>query len=75
MPFRDFLDFHAARGAGHEDRRADGAVHQHAQVDFALDIEPFFDQHAADDAAFRARLRGDELHAQDLLGERGGFFG
>ena len=67
MLFRDFLDFHAARGAGHEHGRADGAVHEHAEVNLALDIEPFFDQHAADDAALWARLRRDELHAQNLL--------
>ncbi len=75
MLLRDFFDFHAARGAGHEHRRAHRAVHEHAEVKLALDVEAFFDQQAADDAAFRAGLRRDELHAQDAFGERRRFVG
>jgi hypothetical protein len=41
---RDFFDFHAARGGGHENRRTDGAIDQDADVKFALDVETFFDQ-------------------------------
>ena len=70
MFFGDFLDFHSAGGAGHENGRAGRAVDQNAQVKLALDVEAFFDQQAVHDAAFFARLRRDQLHAQDVLGER-----
>ena len=53
--------------------RADGAVHEHAEIKFALDVQAFFDQQAADNAAFFAGLRRDERHAHDLSGESGGF--
>ena len=65
MLLRDFLDFHSARGAGHEHRRADRAIHQDAQIKLALDVEAFFDQQAPDDAALFAGLRRHELHAQN----------
>ena len=48
----------------------DGAIDEDAEVEFALDVQAFFDQQAADDAAFFAGLRRDELHAENLPGER-----
>ncbi len=48
---RDFFDLHAARGAGHDDGRFDGAVDQDAEVELALDVEALFDEQALDDAA------------------------
>ncbi len=70
MLLGDFFDFHAAGGAGHEYGLAGGAIHQNAHVEFALDVKTFFDQKAADDAAFFSRLRRDQLHAEDVLGKR-----
>ena len=55
--------------------RAYRAIHEHAEIEFALDVQAFFDQQAADDAAFFAGLRRDEGHAHDLAGEIGGFVG
>ena len=54
---------------------SDGAVHQDAEVELALDVETFFDQQALDDAAAGAGLRRDQLHAQHLAGEVRGFVG
>ena len=73
--FGDFFDFHAAGGAGHEDNFAGGAIHQDAEVEFALDVEAFFDQQALDDAAAGAGLHGDEIHAEHVAGDVGGFVG
>src|SRR5260370_5913798 len=47
----DFLDFHAARGAGHEDNAAACAIDKEPEIKFALDVEAFFDEHALDEAA------------------------
>ena len=65
----DFFDLHAAGSAGHDDRRFDGAVHQDAEVQLALDVQALFDQQALHQAAFRAGLRRDQRHAQNLGGE------
>jgi hypothetical protein len=46
-----------------------GAIDQHAEIELALDLQAFFDQHAADDATFGARLVRDERHADHLLRE------
>ena len=62
----DFFDFHAAGGAGHEEHFAGGAIDENAEVEFALDVETFFDEEALDDAAAGAGLRGDEIHAQHV---------
>ena len=75
MVLRDFLDFHSAGRAGHKYRRANSAVNQNAQIQLALDVEPFFDQQAANDAALRARLRRDQLHSENALGMRRRFVG
>ena len=71
----DFLDFHSAGGAGHKHGRAHRAIDENAEIKFALDVEAFFDQQAANDAPFRARLRRDEIHSEDALGVGGSFVG
>ena len=73
--FRDFLDLHAAGGAGHEENFARGAIDEDAEVEFALDVEAFFDEHALDDASAGAGLHGDEIHAEHGAGDVGGFVG
>ena len=72
---RHFLDFHSARGAGHEYGRAHRAVNQDAQVKLALDVQSLFDQQPPDDAPFLARLRRHQLHSQHAFGHLGGFLG
>src|SRR5207253_8112849 len=69
----DFLDFHAAGGAGHEDDAANGAIDEEAKIKFALDVEAFFDEQALDDAAGGAGLRSDQLHAENVAGDVGSF--
>src|SRR6266704_2801849 len=71
----DFLDFHAACGAGHEDDAAARAIDEEAEIKFALDVEAFFDEQALDDAAGGAGLRSDQLHAENVAGEIGGLVG
>src|SRR5260370_18949676 len=70
-----FLDFHAAGGAGHEDDATGGAVDEQPEIKFALDVETLFDEQALDDAAAGPGLRSDQLHAENLAGEIGGFVG
>src|SRR5260370_6050907 len=65
----DFLDFHSASGAGHENDAAGGAIDEQAEIEFALDVQAFFDEQALDDAAGGTGLRGDQLHSADLTGE------
>ncbi len=62
---RHFLDVHAAVGAGHEDRLLRGAIHEQTHVEFALDREPFLDQHPPHALTGRAGLVGDQLHAEN----------
>ena len=45
---RDLLDVHAAGGAGDDDRARRRAIDDDAQIELALDLEPFFDQDATD---------------------------
>ena len=71
----DFLDFHAARGAGHEYHAAGGTVHQEAEVKFALDVEAFFDEKTLDDAPGGTGLRSDQFHAENVAGDIGGLIG
>jgi hypothetical protein len=59
----DFFDFHAARGASHEDDASGGPIDEEAEVKLALDVEAFLDEQALDDAAGEAGLRRDEFHA------------
>src|SRR5260370_10043529 len=62
----DFLDFHAARGAGHEDNAPGGAIDKEPEIKFALDVEAFFDEQALDDAAAGTALRSDQLHTENM---------
>ena len=71
----DFLDLHAAGGAGHEDDLAGRAINQDAEVEFAFDVDAFFDEQTLDDAAAGAGLDGDQVHAQHVAGDVGGFVG
>ena len=69
----DFFNFHAAGGTGHEDDLAGGAIDEQTQIEFALDIEPFFDEKPFHDAAGRSSLRSDQLHAENVAGDVRGF--
>src|SRR5258708_17796553 len=51
-----FLNFHASRGAGHENGKPAGTIDKQAKIQLALDVQPFLDQHALDDAAPRSRF-------------------
>ena len=51
------------------------AVDQQSQIEFALDVQPFFDQQALYDAPLRARLRRDQVHSQDLRRDFRSFVG
>ena len=64
---RHFLDFHATRCARHDYRRGDGAVHEDAQVKFALNVQAFLDQQALHNASRRTGLRRHQRHAHDGL--------
>ncbi len=64
--FGDFLDFHTARRAGHNDGGFDGTIDQDAEVKLALDVQPLFDQQTAHDAAAGAGLGRDQLHAKNF---------
>ena len=52
----DFLNLDAALLAHHQHRLLGRPVDDQAQVELAGDLQAFFDQHALDDAAFRAGL-------------------
>ena len=73
----DLFDVHAAGGAGHDHRLAGRAIEHDAQIQLARHLQPFFDQHAPDDAPFGAGLMRDERHAdhraRELLGVLGRF--
>ena len=71
----DFLDFHAASGAGHEDDTAGLTIDEKAEIKFALDVQTLFDEQALDDAASGTSLRSYELHAEHVAGDVGGFVG
>ena len=55
--------------------RAGRAIDEDAQIELALDLQPFLDQHAADLLAFGPGLMRDQRHAEHLLGELLGFVG
>src|SRR5262245_32547915 len=70
-----FFDVHTARGACDDDRLAGGAIDQHAEIQLAIDLDSFFDEHAANLAALRAGLMGHERHADHLPGDALRFVG
>jgi hypothetical protein len=45
---------------------AGGAVEQQAQIELALHLQAFFDQHASDDAPLGPGLMRDQRHAEHL---------
>ena len=71
----NFLDVHAAGGARDDDRTAGRAIDQEAQIQLALDLQAFLDEHASDLPAFRAGLVRDERHADHLFRQALGFVG
>ncbi len=74
-PGGDFLDLHAARRRGHEDRLALDAVEHDAQVQLALDGQRFFDQQPLHDSPGGTGLVRNQPHAEHVAGELGGFGG
>ena len=70
-----FLDVHAAGGAGDDDRTAGRAIDQDAQIELALDLQAFLDEHASDLPALRAGLVRDERHPDHLFRQPLGFVG
>ena len=71
----NFFDLHAPRGAGHEGGAAARAVHEQAEVEFALDVEALLDEQPADNSPAGAGLRRDQLHAQHPGGDVRRFLG
>ena len=71
----DFLDVHAARRAADDHRAGRSAIDDDAQIELALDLQSFFDQHAADLAPLRSGLMRDERHPEHLLGQLLGLVG
>ena len=55
--------------------RAGGAIEHEAEVQLPRNLEPFFDEHARDDAAFGPGLVRDEAHPEHLGGDALGLFG
>jgi len=74
MLLGNFFDFHSAGGAGHEDGPGGFAVDDQAEIEFALDVQTFFDEQTFYDAADGSGLNSDEIHAQHVAGDFGGFF-
>ena len=72
---RHFLDVHAAGGAGHHHRLPRRAIEHEAQIQLARHLQPFFDEHARDDAPFGAGLMRDERHADHVARETLGLVG
>ena len=66
----DFLDVHAAFAGGHQRHLLRRAVGDHRNVVFLLDVGAVLDQQPAHFLAQRAGLVRDQLHAQDLAGQR-----
>src|SRR5207248_298637 len=63
----DLLDLHAAFAGGHRHVAADRPIEGDAQVQLAGDVASLLDVDLPYPLALRARLVGDELHAQHLL--------
>ncbi len=66
---RDRLDIHAAFGRDDEGDAARGAVDQHRQIEFALDIRAVLDVEAVDLLAGLAGLDGDQRVAEHFARE------
>ena len=61
-----FLDVHAAFARRHKRHALRGAIDDHADIQFLGDVGALLDQQAAHLLAGRARLVGNELHAENL---------
>src|SRR5262249_2232463 len=66
---RDLFDFDAAFGAGHQHRQANGAVDDHADVNFAGNIGGFLHQDLADLLTRFTSLLGDQRVLEHDLGD------
>ncbi len=62
----DFLDIHAALGAGDDDGGAGGAVEQDGEVEFARNVHRLGDEDLADELALGSGLMRDERLAEHL---------
>src|SRR5688572_29537917 len=69
FPGRDLFDVYAAGSAGDDDGRCRRAIDEDAEIELAVDVEPFLDEYAADLLAFGAGLMRDQRHADHLLRE------
>ncbi len=67
---RDLLDLHPAELRGHQHRQLGGTVEDDAEVELAGDPERLLDEHLVDDPSLGTGLLGDQLHAEDLAGDR-----
>ncbi len=65
----DFLNVHAALGAGNDDRSRGGAIDENGEIKFAVDFLRFGDHHLAHNATRRAGLLGDERLAEHFRGD------
>jgi len=72
---RHGLDIHAALGRGDDGDAADGAIHQHRQVQLAFDVAAVLDVEALHGAARRAGLLGHQVLAQHRRGLRADVLG
>ena len=66
--FGDVLDFHAARGGGHDHHAFGFAIEHEAQIEFAGDGHAAFDIEAVDDLAGGAGLVRHQLLAEQFVG-------
>ena len=69
MFLRDFLDVHAALGAGHDERTGIRAVQQHGQIKLFFDLRARCEQQRLHLAPIRAGLLGDEHLTEHFFGE------
>ena len=58
MLLGNFLNLHAARSARHEHGHTPLAIDEHAELELALDIEPFLHQQPVNHVAFLALFAG-----------------
>ena len=65
----DFLDVHAAFGAGHDERPRIRAIQQYGEVKFSFDLRAGGEQQRLHRAAFGPGLFGDEHVAEHFFGE------
>ena len=69
----NFFDVHTAGSTSHENYFAHAAIDEDAEIKFALDVQTLFDKDALDGATAGAGLGRDEIHAQHVRSDVGGF--